>query len=138
MWLAASRRILVSLLTALRAGVKTADKVTKPLQSKDVILEHYLGADGFGTKNYMMPVPIKALVDWRSSQVRTRDGLLTSSRSVVTFLDVKKLALATNGEGVGDFDRITLPDGTTGPILDLSGFIDAGTKQPFATEVMLG
>jgi len=53
-------------------------------------------------------------------------------------LDIAALVAATNGAGIDDHDVIVLPDGTTGPILDMSGFIDAGTGHPIATEVFLG
>jgi hypothetical protein len=81
---------------------------------------------------------MKAICDWRQAQVTTVGGSLAVSRVVVTFIDIKEMEAKTNGEGISDQDRITLPDGTTGPILDMAGFIDAGTGQPLATDVYLG
>lgn len=127
----------MSLLDIVRGAVKIANNITRPLQA-EVTIEHQLSTSGYGGVKYMKPAKLPALVDWKRAQVRTANGELTMSRAVITFTDVEKLAAATNGEGVGDFDRIILPDGTTGPILDLSGFIDAGTRKPFMTEVMLG
>lgn len=127
----------MSLLDTFRLGVRIADKVTKPVQP-EVTFEKYTGSDGYGTKLYASAVPLKAIVDWKQKQVRTQEGILSVSRASVTFLDIDKLKSATNNEGVDDNDRITLPDGTTGPILDMSGFIDAGTGIPLATEVFLG
>lgn len=127
----------MGLINVLRAGVKAADRITKPIQVT-VTLEHYAGQDVYGDKIYGPPVALRAIVDWKQHQVRTMQGVLSVSRSSVTFLDPRALAAATNGEGLDDFDRITLPDGTTGPILDMSGFIDVGTKLPLATEVFIG
>jgi len=83
-------------------------------------------------------VDIHAIVDWKQKHLRTQGGELTVSRASVLFLDVNELKAATNNEGIDDNDIITLPDGTTGPIIDMAGFIDAGTGRPFATEVFLG
>lgn len=127
----------MSILNALRAGVKVADKITKPVQPS-VTFERDLGTDAYGTKAYGTVVSLRAIVDWRQKQVRTPTGILSVSRASVMFLDIAALVAATGGTGISDNDKITLPDGTTGPILDLSGFIDAGTGQPLATEVFLG
>jgi hypothetical protein len=36
-------------------------------------------------------------------------------------------------------DRITLPDGRTGPIVEITGgMLNAGTGRPFMTQVTLG
>lgn len=131
----------MSLLDTLRTGVKIVDDVTKPLQAT-VSFERYIGSDGYGTLLYAPAVPLKAIVDWKQKQVRTVSGILSVSRASVMFLDIVALTAATPAgfttAGVSDEDKITLPDGTTGPILDMAGFIDAGTGHPIATEVFLG
>lgn len=127
----------MSLLDTLRSAVKIADNVTRPVQST-VTFHRRLTSDKEGTSTFAAPVALRAVVDWKATQVRTPQGVLTSSRASVTFLDVAKLSSATGGNGVSDLDRIVLPDGTTGPILNLSGFVDAGTGRPVATEVFLG
>jgi hypothetical protein len=127
----------MSLLDVVRAGVKVANTVTTPLQAT-VSYQRDLGNDEFGTRTLGSVVKLKAIVDWKQRQVRTITGLLSVSRASVLFLDVAALSAATAGQGIDENDVITLPDGTTGPILDMSGFIDAGTGQPVATEVFLG
>jgi len=128
----------MGLLDVVRSAVKIADNVTKPLQA-EVKFEKSTGKDRYGKVNFdRAPVYLKAIVDWKQKHVRTTSGNLTVTRASVTFLDVAALAEATVNEGVNDTDKITLPDGTTGPILDMSGFIDPGTGQPIATEVFLG
>jgi hypothetical protein len=119
----------MSLLDAVRAGVAIANAQTKDLQAK-VRYEKYTGTDGYGAKTYASAKLIPAIVDWQQKQLRTPEGTLSVSRASVTFLDPTII--------VDDNDRITLPDGTTGPILDMAGFIDAGTGHPILTQVFLG
>jgi hypothetical protein len=127
----------MSLLDVLRAGVAIADGILKPLEA-DVTLERYIGTDGYGSDLWAPPVLMKAICDWKQTQVRSASGTVSMSRVTVTFIDIKEMEAKTNGEGINDQDKITLPDGTTGPIIDMAGFIDAGTGQPLATDVFLG
>jgi len=127
----------MGLLDVVRAGVKIADNVTKDLQPM-VSYQRWTGQDLLGDKTYAAAVNLRAVVDWQQRQVRTTAGLLSVSRASITFLDVDALLAATAGQGIDDNDVITLPDGTTGPILDMGGFIDRVTGIPVATEVFLG
>jgi hypothetical protein len=132
----------MSLLDVVRSVVKIADQVTKPLQAV-VSFRHYVSSDYTGAKIYspdeaLPAAQLRAVVDWKQRQLRTKEGILSVSRASVMFLDTAALVAATGGEGVDDLDQIVLPDGTTGPILDMSGFVDAGTGHPIATEVYLG
>ena len=126
----------MALIDVLRTGVKIIDTVVDSLQST-VTLERFF-VDDSGQPDHGAPITLKAIVDWRQKQVRTATGVLSVSRANVMFVDVAELSAATNGEGIDDNDIITLPDGTTGPILDMAGFIDPGTAQPLATEVWIG
>ena len=126
----------MSLLDALRAGVKVADQVTKPLQVV-VTYAREIGQDSYGPI-FATPVPLHAIVDYRAAMVRTKSGELTATRATITLLDIAEVVAATGGAGIGNNDVFTLPDGDSGPTLDLSGFIDAGTGHPIATTVMQG
>lgn len=128
----------MGLLDALRAGVKTADKVTKSLQATVTYARAVPDTSGYGTFTYPTSVPLRAIVDFARKQVRTPQGELTVTRATIDLLDIAAIVAATNGEGISNNDRFILPDGDTGPILDISGFIDAGTGHPIATTVMLG
>lgn len=127
----------MSLLDVVRAGVKIADKVTRPLQAI-VMYERETGADAYGARQFAGAVPLHAIVDFKAVQVRTKEGILTATRSTVTLLNIAEVVAATNGQGIGNNDRITFPDGDTGPLLDISGFVDAGTGHPIATTLMIG
>ena len=52
------------------------------------------------------------------------------SQAEVTFLDP--------GVVVNELDIIILPDGTSGPIINSAGFVDAQTGHPILTQVYLG
>lgn len=127
----------MGLLDIVRSGVAIANKITQPLQAI-VQYERSKGTDGYGGLQYEGAVPLHAIVDYASKQVRTKEGILTVTRATIDLLDINEIVAATNGEGIGNNDRFTLPDGDTGPILDISGFIDAGTGNPVSTTVMLG
>lgn len=128
----------MSLLDAVRAGIKVADKVTKPMQAEVMYLRAVADTSGYGNFTYPSSFPLRAIVDFSSKQVRTKDGILTVTRATVGLLDVAKVVEATAGQGIGNDDRFILPDGDVGIVLDISGFIDAGTGHPVATTVMLG
>lgn len=127
----------MSLLDILRTGVKIADNITKPLQGT-VLYERAITPDGYGSFTYAAAVPLKAIVDFARKQVRTQAGELTITRATIDLLNIDEVVAATGGEGISNDDRFTLPDGDSGIILDISGFIDAGTTHPIATTVMLG
>lgn len=119
----------MAFLPIIRSGIALADKMTKDLQPK-VKLEKFIGVTGSGKRTYSAAVMVPAIVDWKQKHVMTASGQLAVSRASVMFLDPTIL--------VDDDDRITLPDGTTGPIIDMAGFIDAETGHPVSTEVFLG
>ena len=130
----------MALIDILRTGVRIADNVISK-QGKvtsDVTYERYLSSTGHGVKSYASPVKIKMTVDWARKQVRTETGVLSVTRVVLIALDSKEVLAKTSGNGFSTEDRFTMADGTTGPVLDLSGFVDPGTGIPLATEVLLG
>lgn len=127
----------MSLLDVVRSAPAIANKITRPLQPF-VVYERMTSSDDYGTKTYASPVNLHAIVDYVSKQVRTPEGILSVSRAEITLLDIAEVVAATAGQGIGNDDKFTLPDGDTGPTLDLRGFVDAGTGHPIATSVMLG
>jgi hypothetical protein len=132
----------MSLLDVLQGAVAIADNVTKDLQPI-VDYHRFVSADYRGESVYDPPlgglgVGLHAIVDWKQKQVRTPTGELTVTRASITLLNIDEVVAATGGDGIGDQDVFILPDGTTGPILDMGGFIDASTGHPIATEVFLG
>ncbi len=127
----------MGLLDVLRSGVAIANKITRPLQPT-VTYERYLGSDGTGAQTWASPVQLHAIEDWVGVQVRTKDGNLTVSRASILLLDITEVVNATSGNGIDESDRFTLADGSSGPIVDLRGFVDALSSHPIATTVLLG
>lgn len=127
----------MSLLDVLRTGVAVANGVTRPLQPR-IKYERCVSVDGAGTKTYAGPRFLHAVEEWEAHPVKTSGGVLTVARATLLFLDIPEVKTATAGAGFTDKDKFTLSDGSTGPVLELSGFIDAGTAQPVATTVAIG
>ena len=74
-------------------------------------------------------VSVPAIVEWKQRAVRTRAGADTTSRAYVGIL---------RPFSVSERDKVVLPDGTTGPILDMGGFVSRATGRPIFVEVWLG
>lgn len=132
----------MGLLDVVRSGVKVADGITKGLQGQ-VEYHRYTAQTGTGTRTYVPPlgtrtVLLDALVDLSTRSVRGPDGEFMVCSALVMFLNVAQIAAATGGAGIKDEDVLILPNGQTGPIVALKGFMDAGTSQPIATEAYLG
>lgn len=128
----------MSLLDVVRSAVKVADTITKPLQGTVTYRRTLTSTDGYGSIATTDVTTLRATIDRTTHQVRTREGIVVPARVKLIFLDIAALVDATGGAGIAVADVFILPDGSTGPILHLGGFIDAGTGQPFATEVSLG
>jgi len=119
----------MGLLNAVRSAVAIANTVTADLQP-EVTHEVYLYSDGAGKRIYEAAVSRPAIVIKKLRMVRSPQGELVMSTSQVVFLDPTiEVSLS---------DRITLPDGTTGPILGTGGFVDRETGGLILTEVYLG
>jgi len=116
-------------LRDLVAGVvRTADRVVSDLK---ITVQHrrWKEKNDEGEDTFFDPVPVKCTADWSRKLVRTQASETTMSRVSLTF---------TQPMEVNELDQFVLPDGTTGPILDMSGFLDRVTSKPFVTEVWLG
>lgn len=112
----------------VRGGVAIANKLTASLQPEVTVIKAAstdVAGDVTPGATYHWP----ALVDWKAERRRTPEGTEVTSRAVITFTEPRPIT---------EEDTIILPDGTTGPILDLGGFVDKGTGRPFVLDVYLG
>jgi len=112
----------------LRGAVKTAKAVTKDLQPT-VLHAAWKEQTTSGAQTYKAAVKRGAIVSFHQQQVRTPEGELTMSRAQITFLE--PVAISTK-------DKLTLSDGSTGPILQIGGPVDPGNDLGFVTDVWLG
>lgn len=122
----------MGLLDAVRAGVAAANKVTADLQPNVLHEAAIVPAvrDVFGNPARAAAVARPGLVEDSRKVVKTASGELVQARAKITFLDPAVV--------VQSDDKLTLPDGTTGPILEVRGFVDRGTGKPILSEVYLG
>ena len=125
-------------------GVKLLDSVTNNGKLQTTVqYRRGTGTDFEGTVTFDPPVdqpaiPLRAVVEWVRRQVKTPEGVLDTTSPLVTILDLAGLTAASGGVGLTTSDSIVLPDGTTGPLNSLRGFLDPVTGQPFSTEARIG
>jgi hypothetical protein len=103
--------------------------------------QYYLVRDGLelvGSLDALLYTPRPAIVDYRQ-QIRNVGGKAVMSFAYLAFLEPITGNDVSRRTGVIDTrDVIVLPDGKTGPIIDVKGFMDRGTSKPFFHEVWLG
>jgi hypothetical protein len=113
----------------VRSAVTLANSVTGSAQVP-VTLEAWTGTNDFGEPTYAAPATHQALVEEGSRPHRTRDGNTITVRAHVAFLYPVALSSA---------DRLTLPSGLTGPIVDMGpALVDPATGRGYCAEVFLG
>jgi hypothetical protein len=109
-------------------GVGIANSVTESLQAT---IQHEVWASqtSRGEQTYAAAVPRKAIVSTKARTFRRRDGEVVTQIARITFLEPIL---------IGPRDRITLPDGKTGPLLDAGGFVDPDAAAAYVTVVAIG
>ena len=130
----------MSLVDVLRAGVATIDKVTGDGGIQlNITHEAWTGHDAHGAPTYAAGVTISAIVERKSRLVRLTNGELVTAKAAINI----PRAIVSNGatgrhEPIDVRDKITLPDGDSGPILDTQGLYDSATNAPMFHEIFLG
>lgn len=124
----------------VRDAVATIDDETKDLQPA-VLWYPWVSDDGMGKRVYdpAGPFEVRAIVNKMSKLVRASDGQEVVATTYIGILQ----ELAPNGapkrhEPIDERDKFVLPDGSSGNILKIDGFMDAGTDAPFFSEIYLG
>jgi hypothetical protein len=130
----------MGLADIVRNGVALANRLTADLQA-EVTHEAWTGQDDTGAPTYASAKTRTAIVERRQRLRRSPSGQELMSRHVVAFL----APIAANGaadrqEPIDPRDRITLPDGSTGPIIDVVSTVDSesATGHGYMYEVYLG
>lgn len=122
----------------IRAGVATADRLTDPLQVS-VTHEAFLAMGGMGEESFADAVTRTAIIERKNRERRTSDGRTILTTAQITFLR----PIAPNGapgrqEPVDLRDRLTLPDGSTDPVVDTEALLDPDTGRGYYVVVWLG
>jgi hypothetical protein len=130
---------MADLAKILRDGVARIDDITKSAQAT-VTLIRWAGEDNYGAMIPSTPITLPAIVDLRAQDRPSPSGQMVRTGAQVFFL--QPLAplggILDRTEPIDTRDTIILPDGTTGPIIEVSGFVDAGTAAPYFHEIWLG
>ena len=124
----------------IRSALETVDTVTDSLQV-DITHHPWVDSDGMGTPVFdpAGPFVIKAIAQDRQRLVRRQDGELQMTRTVLTFpRPITPNGAAGRQEPIDPRDKLVLPDGTTGAIIDIVGVVDPVTGKPYISEVWLG
>jgi hypothetical protein len=128
----------MGLADTIRNAIATANAITSDLQ---VTVRHraWTGTDAYSKPVYATAIHRPAIVDFRQRLRRDLNGQEVVQVASVMFLE----PILPNGatgrrEPVDPRDELTLPNGYTGPIIDVGGFVDAGTDAPFLIEIGLG
>jgi hypothetical protein len=111
----------------IRSALVTANKVTASLQAT-VSHAAFSSADSYGNPTYASAKNRKALVEFKPKMVKTTSGEEKVSKATVTFIQPVAVDLR---------DQITLPDGTTSPILAISGLVDPSTDELYMLQIFL-
>lgn len=113
--------------------IAIADEATGgPTGLQSTITIHpYTGETLYGVDTYGTPETVPAFVSYKQAPVQSRTGQTIISKASVIIL--KKLTRAIDIN-----DKIVLPDGTSGPIIDVSGFANPDTSKPFTNKIFIG
>lgn len=124
--------------SSIRNGVALANKLTKDLQ---VVVSFYawIGTDDTGGPRYADPISVLAVVEDKHRTRRFSNGQEVVQKAVITILvPMNSNGASGRSEPIDPRDKFVLPNGTTGPILDVSGIVDPITNRPYMHEVVLG
>lgn len=128
----------MDLAKIVRKGVAIADKSSNSLQPQ-VSIERWLGSDEFGKDSYDSPLLVDALIVQKQQPHFMDNGESVSTKAYIAILrPLPPLEIERRIDPIDAKDKVTLPDGTTGPIVDATGFVDKGTGRPFFSEIWIG
>lgn len=132
----------MGLADILRGGIAIADSVTKDVQT-DVTWRAWTGQNWKGEDTYADPVTIKAIVDLTRKRRFNADGQEVTVVASLTILEVVtpngSTTVPPRQEPIDVRDKITLPNGLTGPIIEGPGAVrDPGEGRPFLNEIYIG
>lgn len=116
-------------MSFLSDAIKIADDVTRGLGLQAVVTHRpWLSQTAQGKATYGGAVEMPAAVTLKQTKIRTQSGQEVMSRATITF--PRDVAISVK-------DHITLPDGSSGPILSIDAPIDPETGRGFATTVYI-
>ena len=135
----------MGLETTIRKGVAIADKLTKSLQVA-VTHKRWTGTDSEGGEDVLdFGVSLKAIVEFKTKFLRRTGGQQYNTaeesiqRATITIIGPITDFVANGRTNPIDVrDQFILPDGSSGPILNIEGVVDPLTGSPYSYEISLG
>lgn len=122
----------------LRSGIQIADSLTKGVQST-ITIERWTGQTVHGDDTYSIPITVSAVIDRTNKVINRGDEQITIGATLTVIGDIPPDGGVGRREPIDPRDRITLPDGFTGPIINApNSVVDPGTGRGFINEIMLG
>jgi hypothetical protein len=131
----------MGLAAAIRAAVEAVRVATEGPAGLQVNVTHeaWVGKDGRAKPIYATAVSRAALVQYRRPQEQRTEGQPITHRAILSFLGpIQPVGIPGRREPVDPRDKFTLPDGTTGPIVDVQSMPAADNHAPYLTVVYLG
>lgn len=144
----------MSLNSIIRSAVGIANSVTADLQGT-ILHSAWIRQDAMGTPVYGrrlngldiygaynatgVQIPRQAVIEMKQ-RIREVQGRQIMTFATLIFVgQVEKNGMTTfRKEPIDPRDVLILPDGTTGPIVDVVGVLDSETTNFYAVEVFLG
>ena len=122
----------------IRSGVAVIDNVTATLQDT-VTHEAWIGHDSYGADVFASPINRQALVEMTRRITRDKDGQVIMENAQVIFIrPIPANGTVDRKEPIDPRDRITLPNGYLGPIVNIAGLVDPSSRYPYLYQVSLG
>jgi hypothetical protein len=113
----------------VRSGVALANRLTGSFQGTVQHRAFVSDSTTGGPPNFSAAVPRQALIVLGQKAMRTKEGEDVVRYALVTFISPVVVTVR---------DEITLPDGSSGPVVDIGGLLDSDTGRPYFPEVSLG
>lgn len=122
----------------LKSGIKIVKDLMPDMQSQ-VTIYPWLGKDVHGDDTYGDPITLPCVVDL-TNRVVYQGAQQVMVFATLDFLgDVQPNGAPGRREPIDPFDKIVLPNGSTGPIVSTpDGVMNPGTNRGFKQSVMLG
>jgi hypothetical protein len=131
----------MSLADVIKDALAVADNL---LESEEILepitVSRWTGQSVEGDPTYAADITPPAIVELKQ-QLRKdiNTGVEVMSKTKLTIVrPIANQGTAGRREPIDPRDKITLPDGTTGPIIDIGGLVSGGTGKPYMLEVWLG
>jgi hypothetical protein len=122
----------------IEKGIAIAKDVTATLQA-GITIEPWDGQDAQAMPSYDTAVAYDAIVDMTAHLIRDSKGEDVLAKATITILEpISDNGAAGRLEPVDPRDLITLPDGSTNPILNIQGLVNPDTDSGYMFVITLG